>query len=210
MFMFKLNENGTVTATLAPLGGEPGDDLARVRPRAMAFDKTGLMFAGGDVLGKTKIAPELDAGQRAAFVLAFEDNGGMAWKQVYAGDSASGGPAATGLATANGKLYLTGFFSESLDIDPLGPAGLVQRAGYNPFLARLDIAGARADWLHAFDGTGQPGAASPFYAGMLGAEVVVAGSWIRQLDISKESAGGILPPKGDGVTDTDIVAAKFK
>ena len=44
---------------------------------------------------------------------------------------------------------------------------------------------------------------------MLDAEVVVAGSWIKQLDMSKESVG-MLSPKGNGLTDTDIVAAKFK
>ncbi|HVJ90192.1 MAG TPA: hypothetical protein VM580_10345 [Labilithrix sp.] len=210
MFMFRLSENGTVAATQAPIGAMPGNDLAKVRPRALAFDKTGRMFVAGDVMGKTEITPAFDILQKGAFVLAFQENGAMAWKQVYAGDNAFGGPEATGLVAANGKLYLAGVFSESIDIDPSKPnGGLVQRAGYNPFLARLDIAGARADWLHAFDGTGQTGSASPFYAGMLDAEVVVAGSWIKQLDISKESVG-MLSPKGNGLTDTDIVAAKFK
>ncbi|MDI1434776.1 hypothetical protein [Polyangium sorediatum] len=210
MFLFELNGNGTVLSTLAPLGPEPGNDLAKVRPRALAFEKTGRMFVAGDVLGKTEIAPELGSLQKAAFVLAFEDNGLLAWKQVYASDSPSNRPMATGLAAADGKLYLAGVFSESMDIDPMGPAGFVQRAGYNPFLAQLDIAGARADWLHAFDGGGQPDSVSPFYVRMLGNEVVVAGSWIKQLGVSQDSANGILSPKGDGVTDTDIVAAKFK
>ncbi|MDI1434773.1 hypothetical protein [Polyangium sorediatum] len=211
MFLFELDGNGTVLSTLAPLGPKPGNDLAKVRPRALAFDKTGHMFVAGDVLGKTEIAPELGSLQKAAFVLAFEDNGVMAWKQVYAGDSQSGGPLATGLTVGDGKLYLAGVFSESIDIDPSKPdGGLVQRAGYNPFLARLDIAGERADWLRTFDGGGQQGTASPFYVRMIDKEVVVAGSWIKQIGFSQDSANGILAPKGDGVSDTDIIAAKFK
>ncbi|MDC0745373.1 hypothetical protein [Polyangium mundeleinium] len=212
MFLFQLDDKGAVVM-LKPNGAAPLLDTAEVRPRALSFDQSGRMFVAGDVQGNTEVAPGLGAMQTAAFVMAFQDNGSPAWKQVYAGDSQSlsGGPTATGLAATNGKLYLTGVFSESIDIDPSKPdGGLVQRAGYNPFLARLDIAGARADWLHVFSGMDQKDSASPFYARMLGAEVVVAGSWIKPLRVSLDSANGILAPKGDGTSDTDIVAAKFK
>ncbi|MDI1478845.1 hypothetical protein [Polyangium sp. y55x31] len=181
-----------------------------VRAAAATSTSDGTLYIAGQLEGKTSVEPDLVSdGQLAAFVMpiGLENS----WKRVFTGGQAQmlGDVAGTSLAlTPAGALYFAGTFRESIDIDPASPSGTFERAGANPFLAKIDPASGELSWFDVFNGKGQTTFTRGFYVTTLQTGIVLAGNWITDFNFS-EDGSKVLTIKGNGTSDEDIIAAKL-
>ncbi|MDC3958036.1 hypothetical protein [Polyangium jinanense] len=198
--------NGSLT-TATQIKAEPGGAV-RVTAAAMG-SLDGTVYIAGQLEGKTSVEPALLGDKEtAAFVMALRT--GSSWRQVFTG----GNPlvfekaAGTSLTLVSDSLLFGGLFSGVIDIDPLSSSGTFERAGANPFLAKLATIDGSLSWFDIYDGKEQTHLPASFHVTALQNEVVLAGNWITWFDFSKDGSKTLLP-KGDGVSDDDIIAAKI-
>ncbi|MFZ4426295.1 MAG: dockerin type I domain-containing protein [Saprospiraceae bacterium] len=153
-------------ATAGKIFAQPAFDWARHVPAsfalpggddqgtAIAEDSAGNFYLSGFFGGAARIGDTLlqGAGGTDGFVAKFNPQGVLLWARVLGG---RGADRALGLAVdKTGNTYLTGTFSESIDLDPGPGVSLIASRGQTDvFLCKLDPAGG-LHWVRSFGGFG--------------------------------------------------------
>ncbi|MDC3958034.1 hypothetical protein [Polyangium jinanense] len=206
-FILTLEMSTGLLMTKTQLEAGPG---GAVRAVAATIGSDGTLYIAGQLEGKTSVEPNhVEDGQLAAFVMPVGLE--AAWKQVFPGGQAKELGQATGTSlalAADGSLYVGGTFRDLIDIDPASPSGTFERAGVNPFLARLDPTTGTVRWFDVYNGKGQVQSTESFYVTALKTDVVLAGNWIPDFNFSEDESKTLVA-KGSGIVDEDIIAAKL-
>lgn len=141
MFVQKLDTDGSFL-WVKQMGGS-GDDAGR----SMTIDANGHIYITGIFEGTTDFDPGPDIqnlvseGGRDIFVQKLDANGNFLWvKQMGGGDSFDFGESIT--LDANGHIYTTGQFGETVDFDPgSGVQNLTAAGVRDVFIQKLDTNG---------------------------------------------------------------------
>ncbi|MDC0745378.1 hypothetical protein [Polyangium mundeleinium] len=216
LFTTKTNATDSFVLGLEPSSGVVGSSTqiqadvgGAVRALAATTSIDGKVYIAGQLKGKTSVEPDrMTDEETAVFVMpvVLENP----WKQVFPGGNVPGLEAAAGTSitfAADGSLYVGGTFRDVIDIDPTSPSGTFERAGVNPFLARIDPVAGALSWFDVYNGRGQQQFTTSFFVTTLQSDVLLAGKWITDFSFTKDGSKP-LTAKGDGMTDDDIIAAK--
>ena len=141
-WVMKLNPNaglGDIIVYSSFLGGAATEDL-----KAMTVDANGLLYVTGTTdstdfpLTSSGYIPSWGGGVKRIFVSVLDPSqgqSGLLYSTIYGGTSGNDEP--TAIATAGGKIYLTGF-TTSDDFQVGNAVQTTRGGGYDAFLARLD------------------------------------------------------------------------
>ncbi len=92
------------------------------------------------------------AGGSDIYVASFDPSGNFLWVKIMGGDSTDSAQAI--YRTTNGEIYLTGYYSNTADMDPgAGTVNLISAGGYEIFLVSLDLDGDFV-WAKSMGGAG--------------------------------------------------------
>ncbi|TKD00324.1 hypothetical protein [Polyangium fumosum] len=217
VFTTQPNATDSFVVGLVPLSGVVESSMqisahteGAVRALAATISANGTVYIAGQLEGKTLIAPDLFGDdQMAAFVMPVGVEN--SWMHVFPAGKVPKLESAAGTSltlAADGVLYVGGTFRDVIDIEPTSALGTFERAGVNPFLARIDTFSGELSWFDAYDGKGQTAFTKSFFVTMLANDVVLAGNWITDFSFAVDG-GKPLTAKGNGMSDDDIIAAKI-
>ncbi|HRI71375.1 MAG TPA: hypothetical protein PK156_44385 [Polyangium sp.] len=179
-----------------------------VVPLAITADTKGIIYVAGQLYGSTAFKDDLQTGETAAFVAAFETNNikNAKWVTVYPGSSLIGGGAkATAVSVDDGNVYVAGVFSRSIEIPVGGGSETLDMPDANPFVARLDRTDGHTLAFHGFSGGGEVlNEAFPIHMSVAATGVIIAGTWTNNLDFSPPGGEPILLDASSG-TDAFVV-----
>jgi hypothetical protein len=201
LFVMKLDSIGVIE-WIRQVGDE-GSGKGTASGRDVALDTNGQAFVVGSAKGEVSAGGgAFSALESAALVLALDSSGNSLWVTKYGGASVVPEMQfGTGVALVGDSLYVSGTFSELVDIDPAKSGAEIVLGGNNPFLALLDAETGVTRSFDVFPGGGETFANQAFFVAASGAGLVAAASWGKELDFG----GGISAPQGGG----DIVLARF-
>ncbi|MFN3405290.1 MAG: T9SS type A sorting domain-containing protein [Cytophagaceae bacterium] len=127
-------------------------------PFALATDKTGSIYVGGDYTGTMHMNQTFQtgtfinsAGGRDGYVAKYDANGTFVWVIPIGG---TGKDIVHGLATdEDDNIYVTGYFGGTVDFDPSSAVfNLISNGGRDIFLAKYDATG-KFKWAFNMGGT---------------------------------------------------------
>ncbi len=126
--------------------------------QSLNIDAAGYIYVTGSFSGVADMDPGTavnnftSAGNQDAFVLKLDPSGNFMWAKQFGAANQDGARAMD--IDANGNLYLTGLFTNTVDMDP-GPASFTLstlNGGYDMFVSKLDGNGNFV-WAKAVNGT---------------------------------------------------------
>lgn len=129
--------------------------------RALAVDATGNVYMSGSISGTTDFDPgsgvynltTATAGFTDIFISRLDSAGNFVWAKTIGGAHNDNGQGIAVDPSANGMVYVTGYFHDTADFDPgSGTANLVANgSGSDVFICKFDSAGDFA-WAKRFGG----------------------------------------------------------
>ncbi len=152
IYVHKLDRNGVFQWAAVMGGSMIGNG------RSIAVDQGGYVYSTGSFSGTVDFDPGTgtenlnSAGSSDIYIQKLNPNGNLVWAKKIGG---SGGDAGHSISTdKNGNIYLSGFFTGSVDFDPnRGIHRLTANASADLFILKLDSSG-NLNWALGFGGAG--------------------------------------------------------
>ncbi len=166
--------------------GSPGTDLLQ----SIAVDDSGNVYSigyfegTGDFDPDTTIFPLTSNGGEDIFILKLNDHGDFVWAKSLGGVGFDYGYSI--ITDELGHVYITGFFSDTVDFDPGPGTSISVSAGLNDiFVARYSSEGD-FEWVRTMGGLGSD--ASQAIALDDSSNIVLTGSFMDTADFDPDSA----------------------
>ena len=140
IFIQKLDSNGDFIWAKSMIGNDSYDLL-----RDIAFDNNNNIYAVGEFTGTVDFNPNFlvnqltSNGPKELFVQKLDPNGNYIWAKNIGGNSYE---VISDIEIYHSKIYTTGYFQSTIDIDPgAGVQNMVSAGNYDAFFLKLELNG---------------------------------------------------------------------
>ncbi|MBP9081451.1 MAG: T9SS type A sorting domain-containing protein [Bacteroidia bacterium] len=203
--VFKYDETGNLIHAFK-IGGTGND-----RINAIISDSSGNIYIAGGFSGTVDFNPGagvtnlVAAGGEDMFFAKYDDNGSLVWARKAGG---SGSDGANGLTFDGGNnLIVTGYFSNTVDMNPAAPVNnLVSAGSADFFIASYNTSGVYVSAIR-YGGSGHDSASDILYDATTGS-FAVTGKFTGSVNFNPGGSAMNLTSSG-GVTGSDAFFARY-
>jgi hypothetical protein len=193
IFILKLDSNG-VFIWAKSIGGSNNRDIGE----SITGDSLGNVYITGRFRGTVDFDPNFgiwnlsSVGGEDIFVLKLDSNGNFIWAKSFGNDSSNWGQSI--ICDSENNLYITGFFSNTVDFDPSeNVSNLISNGQSDIFILKLDtlgdfifansMGGSSSDWAYSisFDNLNN---------------LLLTGKFYGNSDFDPETTSFLLTPNG--------------
>ena len=187
-YLLKLTDQGSYVSAWQ-IGGSSSDSL-----RSLVVDGSTIYVAGNfggtaDLNPSSAVQNRTSNGAYDAFFASYSTSGSLNWVQTIGGPGTDGGD--WRLSSDANSLYLSGYISETVDLDPgVGVTNLTTAGGSDALIAKYTKSAGTLEWARSFGSTGTDDARIEVVVNPLDSSMYLGGVFSGTVDFNPGSGNG--------------------